>query len=71
MMVCQDRRSVSKVIDSIVHEMREITDHLSRKARRAKDHLKDHSWGLESTTSAWALARQNYISSGSFRSMRC
>jgi predicted Zn-dependent peptidase len=50
------------VIDSIVHEMREITDHLvtPEELRRAKDHLKgSFVLGLESTSSRMGnLARQ-------------
>src|ERR1019366_9658786 len=55
-------RSAGKVIDSIVHEMREITDHLvtPEELRRAKDHLKgSFVLGLESTSSRMGnLARQ-------------
>jgi predicted Zn-dependent peptidase len=55
-------RSAGKVIDSIVHEMREITDHLvtPEEMRRAKDHLKgSFMLGLESTSSRMGnLARQ-------------
>jgi len=55
-------KSAGKVIDSIVHEMREITDHLvtPEELRRAKDHLKgSFVLGLESTSSRMGnLARQ-------------
>jgi len=55
-------RTVSKVIDSVAHEMREITDHLvtPEELRRAKDHLKgSFMLGLESTSSRMGnLARQ-------------
>jgi predicted Zn-dependent peptidase len=55
-------RSAGKVIDSIVHEMGEITDHLvtPEELRRAKDHLKgSFVLGLESTSSRMGnLARQ-------------
>ena len=55
-------RSAGRVIDSIVHEMREITDHLvtAEELRRAKDHLKgSFMLGLESTSSRMGnLARQ-------------
>ena len=55
-------RSAGKVIDSIVREMREITDHLvtDEELRRAKDHLKgSFMLGLESTSSRMGnLARQ-------------
>src|ERR1700719_3081558 len=55
-------RSAGKVIDSIVHEMREITDNLvtPEELRRAKDHLKgSFVLGLESTSSRMGnLARQ-------------
>jgi len=55
-------RSAGKVIDSVVHEMQEITDHLvtPEELRRAKDHLKgSFMLGLESTSSRMGnLARQ-------------
>jgi predicted Zn-dependent peptidase len=55
-------RTVGKVIDSVAHEMREITDHLvtPEELRRAKDHLKgSFMLGLESTSSRMGnLARQ-------------
>ena len=55
-------KSAGKVIDSIVHEMREITDHqvTPEELRRAKDHLKgSFVLGLESTSSRMGnLARQ-------------
>jgi predicted Zn-dependent peptidase len=51
-----------KVIDSIVHELHEVTEHLvsPEELRRAKDHLKGSSvLGLESTSSRMGnLARQ-------------
>ena len=51
-----------KVIDSIVHELHEVTEHLvsPEELRRAKDHLKGSSvLGLESTSSRMSnLARQ-------------
>jgi predicted Zn-dependent peptidase len=54
--------SAGKVIDSVVHEMQEITDHLvtPEELRRAKDHLKgSFMLGLESTSSRMGnLARQ-------------
>ena len=50
------------MIDSVAHEMREITDHLvtPEELRRAKDHLKgSFMLGLESTSSRMGnLARQ-------------
>jgi predicted Zn-dependent peptidase len=55
-------RTTGKVIDSVVHEMQEITDHLvtPEELRRAKDHLKgSFMLGLESTSSRMGnLARQ-------------
>ena len=55
-------RSAGKVIESVAHEMREITDHLvtPEELRRAKDHLKgSFMLGLESTSSRMGnLARQ-------------
>src|SRR6266446_1508974 len=55
-------RSAGKVIDSVVHEMQEITDHLvtPEELRRAKDHLKgSFMLGVESTSSRMGnLARQ-------------
>ena len=55
-------RTVGKVIDSVAHEMREITDHevTPEELRRAKDHLKgSFMLGLESTSSRMGnLARQ-------------
>ena len=55
-------KSAGKVIDSIVHELREVTDHLvtPEELRRAKDHLKgSFVLGLESTSSRMGnLARQ-------------
>lgn len=55
-------RAAGKVIESIVHELRQITDHLvsSDELRRAKDHLKgSFVLGLESTSSRMGnLARQ-------------
>ncbi len=55
-------KSAGKVIESIVHELHEISDHLvtPEELRRAKDHIKG-SWvlSLESTTSRMGnLARQ-------------
>jgi predicted Zn-dependent peptidase len=55
-------RSARKVIESIVHELREIAEHLAtpEEMRRAKDHLKgSFVLGLESTSSRMmSLARQ-------------
>jgi predicted Zn-dependent peptidase len=55
-------RSAAKVIDSIVHELNEVTDHLvsPEELRRAKDHIKgSFVLGLESTSSRMGnLARQ-------------
>jgi predicted Zn-dependent peptidase len=55
-------RTVGRVIDSVAHEMREITEHLvtAEELRRAKDHLKgSFMLGLESTSSRMGnLARQ-------------
>lgn len=55
-------KSAGKVIDSIVHELRQVTDHLVSpdELRRAKDHLKgSFVLGLESTSSRMGnLARQ-------------
>jgi predicted Zn-dependent peptidase len=55
-------KSARKVIQSIVHELREITEHLAtpEEMRRAKDHLKgSFVLGLESTSSRMmSLARQ-------------
>ncbi len=55
-------RSAGKVIDSVVHELREVTDHLvsADELRRANDHLKgSFVLGLESTSSRMGnLARQ-------------
>jgi predicted Zn-dependent peptidase len=55
-------KSAGKVIQSIVHELREVTEHLAtpEEMRRAKDHLKgSFVLGLESTSSRMmSLARQ-------------
>jgi predicted Zn-dependent peptidase len=55
-------RSAGKVVESIVHELRELVDHLvtEEEMRRAKDHLKgSFVLGLESTSSRMGnLARQ-------------
>src|SRR5258706_9598189 len=55
-------RSAGKVVDSIVHELRELVDHkvTAEELRRAKDHLKgSFVLGLESTSSRMGnLARQ-------------
>jgi predicted Zn-dependent peptidase len=55
-------RTARKVIESIVHELKQMTDHLvaPEELRRAKDHLKgSYVLGLESTSSRMAnLARQ-------------
>ncbi len=55
-------KSAGKVIHSIVHELREVTEHLAspEEMRRAKDHLKgSFVLGLESTSSRMmSLARQ-------------
>ena len=55
-------KSARKVIESIVHELREISEHLAtpEEMRRAKDHLKgSFVLGLESTSSRMmSLARQ-------------
>ena len=55
-------KSAGKVIDSIVHELHEVAEHLvaPEELRRAKDHLKGSSvLGLESTSSRMGnLARQ-------------
>jgi len=55
-------KSAGKVVDSIVHELREIADKpvTDEELRRAKDHLKgSYVLGLESTSSRMAnLARQ-------------
>jgi predicted Zn-dependent peptidase len=55
-------RTARKVIEAIVHELKQMTDHLvsAEELRRAKDHLKgSYVLGLESTSSRMAnLARQ-------------
>jgi predicted Zn-dependent peptidase len=55
-------KSAGKVVKSIVHELREVTEHLAspEEMRRAKDHLKgSFVLGLESTSSRMmSLARQ-------------
>jgi predicted Zn-dependent peptidase len=55
-------RSAGKVVESVVHELRELVDHTvtEEELRRAKDHLKgSYVLGLESTTSRMGtLARQ-------------
>ena len=55
-------RSAGKVIEAIVHELRELVDHrvTEEELRRAKDHLKgSYVLGLESTSSRMGtLARQ-------------
>src|SRR6266446_22355 len=55
-------KSAGKVVDSIVHELRELVDHkvTAEELRRAKDHLKgSFVLGLESTSSRMGnLARQ-------------
>jgi predicted Zn-dependent peptidase len=55
-------RSAGKVVESIVHELRELVDHkvTAEELRRAKDHLKgSYVLGLESTSSRMGnLARQ-------------
>jgi len=55
-------KSAGKVVESIVHELREVTEHLvsPEEMRRAKDHLKgSFVLGLESTSSRMmSLARQ-------------
>jgi len=55
-------RSAGKVVESVVHELRELVDHAvtDEELRRAKDHLKgSYVLGLESTTSRMGtLARQ-------------
>jgi predicted Zn-dependent peptidase len=55
-------KTARKVIESIVHELKQMTDHLvsPEELRRAKDHLKgSYVLGLESTSSRMAnLARQ-------------
>jgi predicted Zn-dependent peptidase len=55
-------RSAGKVVESVVHELRELVDHLAteEEMRRAKDHLKgSFVLGLESTSSRMGnLARQ-------------
>src|SRR5580704_15139991 len=55
-------RSAGKVVEAVVHELRELVDHAvtEEELRRAKDHLKgSYVLGLESTTSRMGtLARQ-------------